>query len=937
MKAKTIGIHILKRGYNLARVLLIKRPLSLIPHPPTTAASEIVHSPTRENAPVNHQRGKQRIPTKHTCTREIAMQEAGLLPIDTFLPYMRDVVRCEQSLRELNQMWRMIEASAKMNCPVEAKTILPTMAATRSGFNRLEQELVNSLVREKVGNVLAEIGTRAQYVIDIVVRNLYERTADIGFLATDRELCAYAAGLSDDDTAIRARLRAYRSKYTVYDEIILLDTEGNVLAHVDDAIPLEHSRDALLAESLASDTYVETFRATDLRPGREKALIYSRRMMHPDTGAPVGVLCLCFHFEEEMAGIFRAHRDPEGRANMLLLDGDNRVIATADELWIPRGAVVPVNRDANPRLMVYGGREYLVRTFVAEGYQGYMGPHGWQGQVMTPVDIAFHGNAGGSLAALDTSIADGLLSHARSFCPPLYEIVTAAETIRRVVWNGQVMTAGQHGELQKLKTILDQISETGNRSNELFAQSIRDLYETVLASSMRDVESVSALLVDLLDRNLYERSDDCRWWALTPELRHALAAGQPDATSLKEITGILDYINSLYTVYTRLFVYDTEGRILACTNAMENGESMIDKNIEPATLEAVLALQGQQQYHVTPFTANSLYAGKPTYVYHAAIRAPQDENRVVGGIGIVFDSGPEFSAMLRGALTGKEGVSALFIDRRGNVISSTDPAYLPGSQFALDPALLALENGAKASRVVVHDGHYAVMGVSVSNGYREFKVSDGYKEDVLSVVLNFFGEVRDRSTSSVSKDLTLANGVHAGGHEYATFFIEGMLLALPAENVLEALPASAISPVSMNAGRERVGVVAHHRAGESDSFVWVFDLRFLMYGVPSEIDSASQVILVSHQGRDIGLLVDELHEVPEFAASQIVPMPLATAADGLLVKKVIQANEGRVLIQALDVAQLYASLRAQTLPPPMSLAEMRRMVDEAGNDMLAAA
>ncbi|HJV51267.1 MAG TPA: chemotaxis protein CheW, partial [Noviherbaspirillum sp.] len=97
------------------------------------------------------------------------MNAAASLPIDTFLPYMRDVMRCEQSLHELNLMWRMIEASAKMNCPVEAQAILPTMAATRAGFNRLEQELVAGLVREKVGNVLDAIGTKAQYVIDIVV------------------------------------------------------------------------------------------------------------------------------------------------------------------------------------------------------------------------------------------------------------------------------------------------------------------------------------------------------------------------------------------------------------------------------------------------------------------------------------------------------------------------------------------------------------------------------------------------------------------------------------------------------------------------------------------------------------------------------------------------------------------------------------------------
>ena len=71
-------------------------------------------------------------------------------------------------------------------------------------------------------------------------------------------------------------------------------------------------------------------------------------MLHPDTGAVVGVLCLCFNFEQEMAGIFQSHRDPAGRSNMMLLDGDNRVIESADPLWIPLGAVVPVNHGAAP-------------------------------------------------------------------------------------------------------------------------------------------------------------------------------------------------------------------------------------------------------------------------------------------------------------------------------------------------------------------------------------------------------------------------------------------------------------------------------------------------------------------------------------------------------------------------------------------------------------
>lgn len=837
------------------------------------------------------------------------MNTIDRLQIDTFLPYMRDVIRCEQALQELNLMWRMIESSAKMNCPEEARAILPTMAATRDGFNRLEQELVTSLVGEKVATVLAEIGTKAQYVIDIVVRNLYERTADVGFLATDNELCAFVAGLTDDEQVIRQRLRAYRNKYTVYDEIILLDAAGNVLVQIDETTPLEGSVDPLLAQTLASDGFVETFRATDLRPAKQQALIYSKRMLHPQTGAVVGVLCLCFNFEQEMAGIFRTHRDPDGRSNMLLLDGDNRVIESADPLWIPIGATVPVNVTAEPRLMMFAGREYLVRTFRAEGYQGYMGPTGWQGQVMIPVDVAFTGAGSDTLATLAPAVREGLLSHAQSFSAPLYEIMMAAETIRRVVWNGQVMTAGRRGELVKLKTILDQISETGARSNELFSQSIGDLYETVLASSLSDSEFASHLLVDLLDRNLYERSDDCRWWALTPELRVALAAPEVSEAARKQISDILDYINRLYTVYTRIFVYDREGCIIASTRASEGGTSVIGGHIDAATLAQVQALRSEQDYCVTPFEPSPLYGGQPTYIYHAAIRDPQNEARVVGGIGIVFDAGPEFAAMLKGGLGGQADMQALFVDRQGRVISSTDPARPVGSTLALDETLRQLPNGQSASRIVVHDGQYAIMGCTVSSGYREFKTTDGYREDVLAVVFKYLGEVRERVGAGNRAQAIIKTDLPGlVGREYATFLVDGALFALPAEHALEALPANKITTVSTGERRACVGLLGLQGEGRDSAPVWVFDLGFLIRGTPSFIDKGSQVIIVRHGEQTLGLLVDELHGVPEFSEAQIMATPFGGQGDRSLVKHFIKANGGEVLIQAIDPASLFAVL-----------------------------
>ncbi|WP_428422515.1 chemotaxis protein CheW [Methylibium sp.] len=831
------------------------------------------------------------------------------MDIDGFLPHMRDVVRCDESLRELNLTWRMIEASAKMNCAEEASGILPMMAATREGFQRLETELVSSLVHQKVANVMAELGTRARHVIDIIVRNLYERTADVGFLATDRELCEYVAGIGGTREAVVERLRAYRDKYTVYDEIVLLDTRGAVLAHIDAHSPIEGSRDPLVAQSLASDTYVESFRATDLRPGRPRSLVYSRRMLDPRGGQPVGVLCLVFGFETEMASIFASRHGRDGRSNIVLLDADNRVIASADEQWLPLGGVVPVNRSAQPELCIHAGRTYLVQTFVSDGYQGYAGPPGWQGQVMIPLEVAFSGRAGGVLERLDEAVAEGLLSHARSFCPPLYEIVTAADGIRRVVWNGQVMTAGEGGDLRRLKTVLEQISDTGARSNELFARSIRDLYDTVLASSLASAEFTTQLLVELLDRNLYERSDDCRWWAMTPELRSALAQPALDESERRMLTALLEGIHALYTVYTRLVVYDRSGRIVAASEP-RGRSSVVDGTIEDDTLRAVLALPDSQSYHVTPFRPSALCDGLPTYVYHAAVRALNDEATVVGGIGIAFNSAAEFEAMLSGGIGAQPDMSALFVDRRGHVIASTDASCPVGGALDLPPEFLTLGNGGSASRVIVRDGRYTLVGCSVSNGYREFKRTDGYVEDVLAVAFQSLGEVRAPQLTARHRALTqLAEGTTiASGAEFATFFIDAALMALPAEHVIEALPARDLTAVSTGEVPHRIGMLARRREGRVEGYLWAFDLGSLLSGRPTGVSDTSQVVVLRHQEVEIGLLVSELHGVPAFAAQRITRAPQLGGGAQALVSHLIKANEGRLMIQVLDVARLFTRL-----------------------------
>jgi len=165
------------------------------------------------------------------------------------------------------------------------------MTTTREGFKMLTNELLSNLGKENLKKVSQEIGAKAQVAVDIVIRNLFERTADIGFLATDEDIRKFIleseklANLTIDEcdeqqinktelreclnSMIIERFDEYTQKYSVYYDIILLDTKGNVLAQMDETSAVTKSEDAIIAEALNTDQeYVEVFRESDLLPVR---------------------------------------------------------------------------------------------------------------------------------------------------------------------------------------------------------------------------------------------------------------------------------------------------------------------------------------------------------------------------------------------------------------------------------------------------------------------------------------------------------------------------------------------------------------------------------------------------------------------------------------------------------------------------------------------
>jgi hypothetical protein len=134
-----------------------------------------------------------------------------------------------ESLLRLQGVWDSLSMLGQMS------GTLPDIGATRAAFQSLSEDLLDSLGRTLLSNVAQRMRSQAQVAIDILVRNLFERTADIGFLSTDSQLREVVRASKDADgadatalRALQARFAEYAAKYTVYDDILMFDTSAQL-------------------------------------------------------------------------------------------------------------------------------------------------------------------------------------------------------------------------------------------------------------------------------------------------------------------------------------------------------------------------------------------------------------------------------------------------------------------------------------------------------------------------------------------------------------------------------------------------------------------------------------------------------------------------------------------------------------------------------------
>ena len=837
------------------------------------------------------------------------------------IKHIEDVDKYKEELGRLSTSWDMFALLGQLG------DINIDIGKTKENFLNLTSTLLNHLSEQQIKKVTQEMKFKAQVAIDILIRNLFERTADIGFLATDDDIRNfiqnYVSKYNENSVILRdniqKRFKEYVSKYSVYFDIVVLDNHGKLLVRLNDDIKTEKTDLAFVNKVLNSDEdYVETYGFHDFIPQYKKSLVYSYKVTKTNNqnSENLGVLCLCFKFTDEMNGILTNLIDTKNKECITILDEDGFVIASSDRDHIKLGAKLPIVLNEEFKLISFAGRDYIAKTCETNGYQGFKGLK-WYGHIMIPLEYAFLSDELNS-KEVDDNIINAMMENEQHFSKELKEVFNNSQTIQdnltRVIWNGNIAQSKLNSVNREFsKSLLNEIGIVGNKANS----SLENLNQTIITSILKDSEFLSSLAIDIMDRNLYERANDCRWWALNSYFREAFDDYSTLHDKKDEISEILKYINDLYTVYTNLIFFDKNGKVIAVSN--RNEEFLVGRVLTQDWVSKTLSLKDTSKYCVSKFEKTVLYDNQSTYIYSSAIRSLKNEAIVTGGIAIVFDSKPQFSAMLDDTLPrdtqGEKlsGVFALFTNKEKQIISSSNEDFEVDSYLNIDDSFFDLKNSHGLSKIIEFDNKYYAIAAKCSNGYREYKSRvDDYKNDVLCFVFIYIGSINCHTFLQKNKSKFLNTSktkFTPTSVELATFYLGKKLLAVNAKNVIESISIDELKEsIDMDKNNHFKGMVLY-----KDKLIAVLDIRDF---VNEEIinDSLTNIILVEYDKDNIehciGILVSSLEEVCVVEEKTIQNIQSHFLGAGTLVESLVNVDETKdsKVAMLLDIKKIDRNL-----------------------------
>jgi hypothetical protein len=235
--------------------------------------------------------------------------------------------------------------------------------------------------------------------VELIDRNLYERTCDVRWWATDAAVVDCAA-TPDPERALYAseRLGVILAAYTVYLDLWLCDLDGQVIATGrPDRYPGLRGRSVAgerwfqQARHVGSgDEYVcaDVRREPDLANAQVATYAASVRDGGRASGRPIGVLAIHFDWEPQARAIVQGVRvspADRDRTRVLLVDAQRRVLAASDDVGVLTEILDVAFGDTEKGVLRRRSDGRTTAYHRTPGYETYRGL-GWYGVIQQEPD-----------------------------------------------------------------------------------------------------------------------------------------------------------------------------------------------------------------------------------------------------------------------------------------------------------------------------------------------------------------------------------------------------------------------------------------------------------------------------------------------------------------------------------------------------------------------
>ncbi len=221
--------------------------------------------------------------------------------------------------------------------------------------------------------------------------------------------------------------------------------------------------------------------------------------------------------------------------------------------------------------------------------------------------------------------------------------------------------------------------------------------------------------IEIIDRNLYERTCDVRWWATDSAV--VACSGSPTPQAVAHASERLGVILGAYTVYLDLWICDPQGRVIANGRPARYPAALgCDASREKWFAESMATRSGDD-FAVADIATCPALDGAAVATYATAIRAGGAANgKVTGVLAVHFDWGPQAQAVVDGVrLTEDERTSTrvLLLDARHRVIAASDRSGVLTEHFELRT------EGRESGTYVDPSG--ATVGFARTPGYETYR------------------------------------------------------------------------------------------------------------------------------------------------------------------------------------------------------------------------